>query len=936
VTDQTGAAVANAFIAVTNIDAGITRTATTEESGVYRVPLLPLGTYRITAEAANFKKVIRDGIPLATGQTATIDLSLEAGEIHETVTVSSDTSLADAGKTDIGRVMNSRDVHNLPLISRNPINFGILQTNVNGRAKIGLAFPNFNVNGYLRRVNYQLDGNTNTQADHATVRFMVISETYVSEVQLVTNGFAAEFGNTPGMIMNVVTPSGTNRLRGAAAYSFRRSPFYSRPFFYPGNDLGSNKSDNFTATIGGPIIKDRWHFYFGYEKLRHEEKAINSRVLTISDDDKRALIAAGLSPSIFPPAIPYSDRGFLFLFRTDAQLNGKNRLSVRFNHSNLPSTNFINGGLNTLERAVDVVTIDYGLAAQIVTYTPQVLNEFRFQYGQRRNSGNTGRRNQFSGTGPSVAIDRVANFGSPTNADEPLPPIRITQVQDNVTRTMGTHIIKFGGGFNVYNVTERSPLFSLYTFPSIAAYLDARRNPVACCYTQFSQTLGDPQISYKATYWNLFVQDDWKVTFRLKVNFGLRYDLYGLPAADPNSPFPASRQFHLDKNNFAPRVGIAYALREGERPTVLRFGAGFYFDQPLLAMYQRAIQNNGDPKYYSLTFRPGDVGAPIFPNTLSGSTPPPGSAGQNIDTVASDFVNMYAIHSNVQLEQAITNNLSVSVGYVHSGGRHIPVYRNTNPINPVSYLADGRPVFDTDVNAHTRLDPRFNVIQMVESAGVSEYNALNLQLTHRYSHGLQFSAGYTLSKSTDDAPEQNTTTGNIKELVLSDPTRRALDKGASFADQRHTFYSTLVARPRFEFANRTLSYLFNNNQVSIIALANSGETFNITCKCDVNHDGIDSSDRPVGIKRNAGTTPPQFNLDLRYSRFFDISERYKFEVFADFTNLFNINSIVGFNRVTVTADSHGQLTGPLPNFRSLNASTAQDSRQFQLGFKFSF
>ncbi|MEO7673504.1 MAG: TonB-dependent receptor, partial [Pyrinomonadaceae bacterium] len=471
-------------------------------------------------------------------------------------------------------------------------------------------------------------------------------------------------------------------------------------------------------------------------------------------------------------------------------------------------------------------------------------------------------------------------------------------------------------------------------------------------YTNYTETFGDPEINYKATFWNFFAQDDLKLTRRLKINFGLRYDLYRIPKADSTSPFPASQKFNVDKNNFAPRFGIVYSLREGNRPTIIRLGAGIYYDQPLLAMYQRALQNNGNPKFFSFSFRgsnngtippsPPSPNAPAFPNTFSGSLPagsvlPP----QNIDTVAPDFENMYALHANIQLEQAITENLSFAVGYIHSGGRHIPVYRNINLINPIRFLADGRPVFNPAISAATRLDPRFNVVQMVESAGVSQYDAFALQLTKRFSRGLQLSANYTLSKATDDAPEQNLTTGNIQGLVLSDPYNRRLDKGNSFADQRHTFVMSLVAHPKFNFENKPLRYLFNDNQAGIIATANSGETFNIVSNQDLNRDGIfgggiTNSDRPIGIERNSGKTPPQYNIDVRYSRFFNITERYKMEVFGEFQNLFNTNSIVGFNNVTVTTNPNGELVGEMPDFKARNQSTSQDSRQFQLGLKFIF
>jgi Carboxypeptidase regulatory-like domain/TonB dependent receptor-like, beta-barrel len=936
VLDENKAAVPNAVITVIHIETGATRTYTTNESGVYRFPLLPLGTYRIIAEAANFKKRVQEGVTLTIGQTATVNLDLRTGEVREVVTVSSDISVADAGKTDLGRVMNTREVQNLPLISRNPLNFGLLQANVNGRPTRGGAFPSLNVNGYLRRVYYQLDGSTNTQGDRATIRFMLISETYVSEIQLLTNGFAAEFGNTTGMIMNMVTPSGTNALHGAISYRFRRPSFYARPFFYPANDLPDNKADNVTAQIGGPIIKDRWHFYFGFEWIRRDDKAVAERLLTILPPDKARLIAAGLSPAIFPPAIPSLETGPFYIFRTDAQLNNKNRLTGRFNYAEGSSKSFIMGGLNTLERSFDASAVSAGLAVQLASYTPRVLNEFRFQYAQRTNTGNGGTRNEFSGTGPSIVITGVANFGSPEGATNLFLPRRITQFQDNLTRTAGTHVVKFGGGFIFYNYTEQAVIFARYTFPSIDTYIAARNGTNPRSYTSFAETFGDPVSNYKATFWNLFVQDDWKLTRRLKFNYGLRYDFNRIPKADASSPFPASQKFFVDKNNFAPRLGVVYALREGNRPTIIRGGAGIYYDAALLAIYQRALQNNGNPGFFSFTITPTASGAPAFPNTISalpaGSVLPP----PNIDTIAPDFENMYAIHANIQLEQAITKDLSLAVGYVHSGGRHIPVYRNINLI-PIRFLADGRPVFSRLVNPVTRFDARFNNILMVESAGVSEYNALTLQLTKRFSRGLQFSINYTLSKATDDAPEQNLTTGNIQGLVLLDPNNRRLDQGNSFADQRHTFVSSLVFRPKSNLANKTLHYLFNNNQVGIIATANSGETFNIVSSSDINGDGGTISDRPVGIKRNSGITPPQFNVDLRYSRLFSLTKRYQLEVFGEFQNLFNINSIVGFNNVTVTTDATtGELVGGMPDFRARSQSISQDSRQFQLGLKFIF
>ena len=372
---------------------------------------------------------------------------------------------------------------------------------------------------------------------------------------------------------------------------------------------------------------------------------------------------------------------------------------------------------------------------------------------------------------------------------------------------------------------------------------------------------------------------------------------------------------------------MVYALREGKRPTVLRAGAGIYYEAPLLAIYRDVIKFNGNPRFFSLTFTPNTPGSPAFPNTFG--TLPPGTVPpqQNIYTIASDYDTMYAIHSNIQIEQAITENMSFAAGYVHSAGRHINVYRNINPINPVRFLADGRPVF-----GNARLDPRFGRVVIAESDGVANYDALALQLKQRLSRGIQFSVNYTLSKAVNDSPD-----GDIEGLFLSDPTNRGLDRGFSSADQRHTFAMSMVLQPKFDLQNSLLRRIFNNNQFAVISTANSGQRFNIYADVfDLNGDGIDV-DRPNGIKRNAGKTPPQFNADLRYSRFINFSERYKLELLGEFQNVFNINSIVGYSNTLVQTDpTTGEIIGPMPDFRARNQSISQESRQFQLGFKFIF
>jgi len=938
ITDPNGAAVSKAPVTARNLETGATRNTTTDESGVYRFPLLPLGTYRITIEVYNFKRFVRDGIILVTGQAAAVNIQLEPGGVEETVTVSGDASVADTGKTEIGRVMSTREVQSVPLIARNPYQLGRLTANVNGRWNRGFGFPLFNTNGLMRRVNYQIDGNVNTQGDRGSIRAMIISDTFVKEIQVITNGFAAEFGNTPGMIMNVITPSGSNKITGNVSYRFRRPPFYARPFFFSAAQLPESRVDDFAGAVGGPVIKDRWHFYFGYEHFEVKDNSTAERLSAIRSGDRNRLIAAGLSPSIFPAVIPSSGHNSFYILRSDVQLNEKHRLVLRFNRNDGKVRNFSAAGLNTLDRTSDNFSSDRALAVQLASYTQHLLNEFRFQIARRR-AGQV--RNETSGTGPRITVTGVAGFGSPVTTGKDVPTPWITQFQENLTWTSGKHAIKAGGGLNVYTGLHMSSLLSDYIFPSIDAYISARSGANPYSYTSYTESFGEPGVPYRATFWNFFAQDDWKVTRRLKVNYGLRYDLYQIPKADPTSLLAASRKFNVDKTDFALRLAVAYTLREGRRPTILRAGAGIYYDAPLLFMYGRAMQNNGNARFMTVSFTPASPNRPAFPNTFSG-TLPPGSQlpPSDIDAIAPDLKNMYAIHSNVQLEQAITEDLSVAFGYIHSGGRHIPVYRNINCLPTGGTLADGRPLFGPPTlpidPCTKRVFPQFNSIEMAEAAGVSRYDAFNLQITQRFSRGVQFSLHYTLSKATDDAPEQNLTT-NGDVWVLSDPSDRSRDKGYSLADQRHTFTMSFVARPRFKVGNKALGYILDNNQVGIIAAANSGERFNIVSGQDLNRDGFATSDRPVGVRRNLGKTPAQFDVDLRYSRIIPLAESYRLEAFAEFQNLFNTNSIIAFNNVTApTNPITGEMIGSLPDFKARNQSTSRKSRQLQLGVRFFF
>jgi hypothetical protein len=946
VSDPNGAAVAGANVTALNLGTGAERTATTDSGGLYRFPLLPLGSYRVTVASPNFKKHVREGITLTAGQTATVDVGLELGGVENTVVITSDAPIADPGKIDLGRVLNTREIQDLPLVSRNPYNFSLLQANVVGRPNTEFGVPRVSANGYARRTNFQLDGNVNTQANSGGLRLVPISETFISEVQLVTNGFSAEFGQTPGLVMNNITPSGTNGFHGSGGYRFRRTAMSSRPFnSSPTAIKPPTTVDDITAAIGGPIIKDRWHFYGGYEWVNRDFSGRPQQLVTITQANRDALIASGLPSSIFVDTIPASQKVNFFIFRTDAQITKDHRLTGRYIRFTNFSPNNVGGGINTLERTVDLDDKSNSLAIQLASIlSPNVFNEFRYQRAHRNSIFLPTQYTPDSAY--SVTITGVAAFGAATNINAISPIETMNQIQNNLTWTKGDHTFKFGGGVNMIYDFRRSNVNAMYTFPNLTTYLNAVA-PGATVdartrYTSYSETIGDPEFEYNTEFYNFFVQDDWKATRKLKLNLGVRYDLYNIPDGIAEAPLPQSREFKVDKNNFAPRLGAVYALRGGNRPTVIRGSFGIYYDTVYLSQYEGALQENGVGRYANRTFSgrgaagtaTPTAGYPTFPATLGALPPGTVLPPPSIEVISPDFNNMYAMHFQTQLEQALTADYSFTVGYIHSEGRQLAVYKQTNCTQTGAALADGRPKFNCGVGF--RLNPNFQNIIEVGSGGNSNYNALTLQMSKRFSQGYQFSFNYTLSKVRDNAPERNLQ--GVGAASQSDPSNRDFDWAYGVADQRHTVSASFVARPNFEIGNKILNYIVNQNQFGFTAFAGSGETFPIVTNADLNGDGI-GNDIPVGLERNAGRAPGFFNVDFRYSRVIPFTERFRLEVFAEATNIFNINSTLTYGTgTTIACTGTCQTTGVLlnPVDYSNFVPTAQESRQGQIGVKFIF
>lgn len=918
VTDPSGAAIVGANVQATNLDTGLKQSAKTGDSGLYRITLLPLGAYEVEVQAQGFgvKKVT--GIALSAGRTATVDIALAVSSTSTTVEVSASGLITEPSRVDLGSTLDENLTRNLPLVSRNPYNFILFQPNVSGRANTEFGVPRkVNANGFNGRINYQLDGSNNTESDRAGIRLIPISDTYVAEIQQVSNGFAPEFGNTVGTVFNTITKSGGNEFHGEGSYLFRRTDMSAKPKLLSATGLVPDVNvDAYSVDGGGRVIKDRLFWFGAFEHVKRDLPG----VVTVSP----ANIAALGLPADYANPVPFRQSVYFYMGKGDWQINDKNRLSMRYMHhaNDSPYNNSSIGGLFLTSQSYNFVDRSHTGAVQLVsTVNASMVNELRGQVAYR------GQHNDIfsgSGTGPAIVVSGIANFGGPTQAgfiyEETTP-----EIADNFTYIRGSHAFKFGGSVRGIRDSQTQAQFAQYTFANIAAYQAAVNGSVPKGYTNFRQVVGNPSISYNSLFSGFFAQDTWKPARNVTVVYGLRYDVYTPPSADSNAPFSYSRSFRTDKNNFGPRLGLAWGLGKDQK-TVIRASTGIFYDPFQTDQYRLALAVNGNPQYFTLSIGPTAAFAPSYPNVFtgipSGATIPP-----DVNTVSPDFATLYSINGNLSITREITPSMSITASYLYTAGNRLPVYRSINVVPGGNFLADGRPIFSSTA----RVFPQFGNILSAESVGHSSYNGANLTLRKATSHGVELLATYTWSHAIDNAPEQNNIDSGA--FLPADPTNLRREKGDSLTDKRHVFNLTGVLMPEVKSANKTLNALGNHNRVSLSVVAATGDVFNMGSNRVLNNDNATGSayQRPLFIGRNTIRGPGQFEMNARYSRLFPIRERASMEFLAESTNVTNRLNVIGLNS-TATVDAAGNITA-MP---TLAPTGTRDQRLLQLGVRFNW
>jgi hypothetical protein len=467
--------------------------------------------------------------------------------------------------------------------------------------------------------------------------------------------------------------------------------------------------------------------------------------------------------------------------------------------------------------------------------------------------------------------------------------INLFEAVENISFQRRSHATKAGVDFlyNRLNIIFPGALQGVYNFTSLNNFLS--RN-----YLTFQQAFGAPGQLQSNPNVGLFVQDEWRLRPSLTLNLGLRYDVQFLP-----SPI------QTDTNNFAPRLGFAYA--PGDRRTVIRGSAGLYFDRIPMRATSNALQRDGS-KYIVVQLAPSQSGAPIFPNALA-TQPVNLPTRPNITRIDPNIEASYSQQVSLEIEREFSNQASLSVGYLHLRGLHLILQRNVNvPRFPASAGVPnlGRP------------DPAWGNISRYESSGDSNYDGMIVSFNKRAGSWAGLRVSYTLAKSIDDS-------GNFFFSTPQDNFNIRDDRGRSDNDQRHRLViSGNFAAPQ---ENSVVPKALHNFALSYIFTYASRLPFNILLGSDRNFD-TNNNDRPAGVGRNTGRGFDYASLDMRLSRAFRLTEHLKLALTADGFNLLNRANYA------VPNNTFGSGNTPSPTFRQ--PTQAFDPRQFQFGVKLSF
>jgi hypothetical protein len=915
VRDADGGALPGAAVVVRSLHTNIATSATTDERGYYRFSLLQIGEYELAVTLDGFGDFHQTGVVLNVGRQVRVDVRMAIRALQETVTVVADAAVADASQVAIQAVVNERAVRTLPIVSRNLYNLSLQAPGVKGLPSSGFGTTQLLFGG-TNRSTWSADGLDNTsRAGSKQIRLVINTPESVEEMQTVSSGFSAEFGRAAGGLINIITRSGANQLHGSAMAFDRPNSWSARP------PLAATKPDEapwnmLAATLGGPVRRDRVFFFGQYEYNPY----VKPSPVTITPANAAAL---GLTAEQVGNA-PFGETFHTALAKLTFQPNPRNSGFIRYSRFTNDSPANGSGGLTVVGRSVLFTDRMFGIGGQLATtVSPNLRNELRVGFNRRSQL-----REPENNPAPDAAfinVTGVANFGgNPLSVTSSVEAS--TQVVDNVSYTRGLHFIKAGIDYqtttfdNVAGLTRQFVFQGLAPAPGRGAvsaldqYLSAAAGRIDPAtgrpynYSQLQQSFGERETAKRFGFANVFAQDEIRLSPRLTVNAGLRYEFIVWPELDPLAPYELSRTVPSDGGNIAPRIGVSF-LPTGDTRTVIRGGYGIYYDTPSLGLALNAAQSNGR-RLLDFVIPGSDPAAPQFPNYLSGAAQS-FAVKPSITAFASSFQIMYAHQANVQLERELRRDLSLKLQYSFLATRD-GVYSHDVNLGPaIGTLPDGRPIYQGNAN---RPDPRFAAINLFESASNSRYHGVDVGVLQRFTHGVQLSATYGWGTA-QSAGEQDGS-------AISDPSNLDRDYGRRNGNLTHSF----VGNGMWSVS----SGLLRNFDFSATVFYNSGFPVNVASGIDLNKDLV-LNDRPLDTPRNSVDGPDYLQADVRITRRFVLGAT-TLAVIVESENL--------FNRFNASCSTDGGCTGAVVNVATAadfgRVTSARNARTVQAGARITF
>ena len=807
VTDSTGAAIAGAVVTVKNTATGGTNAVTSNDQGHYVVPDLLVGTYEVDAAKQGFQKVVRSGITLLVGAQAVVDLTLPIGQAQQTVTISGEVSQVNTESAAVSSNVDQVQMRELPLNGRNfnqliALSPGVTQT-FTGSSFYGQS-ENFSVaGGRPEGQNYLLDG-VDVQGfwNHGTGAQSVgsaLGVEAIAEMQILTNTYSAQFGGDGGAV-NAVTKSGANDFHGSVYDFLRNSALDARGFFDV--QRPEFRRNQYGASLGGPIKKDKLFFFVNYEGLANS-LGETGRAL-VPDASVRAQYASTLSPltapmlALYPlpnggeraPGVGiYNSVANLIqhenfgLARLDWTLSTNDSIFFQYHADFANQTVPFSGGGAALPfwPEIDNDRNQYFTAEERHVFSPSLVNQARFGFVRpvqtAQVNGETPALDFFPGTGRengTVAITGYTSLGANT-----LIPYSLVQNKfwygDNMLWIKGNHTLNFGVDVGRIQSNIYAPFIigGQYSFANFASF--AAGTPST--FLGVAPDQGDATRDFREIDVFPYIQDDWKITPTLTLNLGFRWDYTTDPVGvlhplntivePPSVAPPGSSSFqtvthvlahNVNAHNFDPRFGFAWDPFKDHK-TSIRGGFGIFHD-PIAPREYASDYYLAPP--FSFGLQLSLPGRPVpFPNPYPNYTP--GSVKSLLPVSILEGVDYqnttapYDIQWNFNIQREIAPNTVLMVGYVGSKGVHLTMQIDQNPVVPQT-LANGQQIFGTFNGSATapsvaplpRINPAFSYVNNGIFSGNSTYNALQVELTHRLAADFTAQVSYTWSRCIDN------------------------------------------------------------------------------------------------------------------------------------------------------------------------------------------